>query len=208
MDFKINNANVTVVFKELNRDLLKRDLIKKAFNSKDCIITEFPDLLLVVSPNTGEQAIFSDNRLSINLTVNKIDEAAGFIGQACINLIKAAEGMEIITYGYNLYGHMDNGDFDFNKHLLHVCYGGGKTLSQYLGTEIVAVAPRFSFYWEEALFNLALAPQDDIIRGLDFHCNIHFIDAIPPAADKLREQLLKYTECLRDKMARLMEVQK
>ena len=207
LEFIIHQANVTVVFKELNRDLLKRDIIKKAFDSKNNIITEFPDLLLVVSPSTGGQATFSDNRLTVNLPVNNIGEAAGLLGQACEILIKAAEDMKTIAYGYNLNGSINNRNLNFHKHLLNVCYGGGKTLSQLLKTEIVAVAPRFSFYWQSALFNLALAPHDEKVGGIDFQCNIHFENAVPPATDEIKKQLLEHTAYLKEIMERILEVQ-
>lgn len=185
---------MTIVFVELNRDLIKRDLARKALG-KDSVITEFPDLLFVETPGTGRQAIFDGKRLSINLLVDSMENAAAFAGQACDGLLKATNEPNIASYGYNLRGSASKSGVYIGEHLLKICFGNSDAISQAINTEIISVVPKFSFNKHGALFTVTLMQSADNKEPevMEFFCNMHFSDTTPPAdGDMVTAQLLEY----------------
>ena len=204
----LNHANITVVFERLDTDLIKRDLVRKAFG-KDSVMTEFPDLLILATPGTDKQAKFNGRKLSINSPVEKIEDAFIFLGQACHNLLKATDELKTVAYGYNLKGSANKSGLCVKEQILKVCFSGGVTLSQAIGAKVISVVPKFSFNKHGALFNVTLmhSENEKEMEIIQFHCNIHYSDAVPPTTgDMITEQLILYNGYFFEILEMILEV--
>ncbi|MDA8212383.1 MAG: hypothetical protein M0021_10985 [Clostridia bacterium] len=49
-DWSLQQINITVVFENIDKDLIRRDHIRRTFDGEEVIITDFPDLLAVILP--------------------------------------------------------------------------------------------------------------------------------------------------------------
>ncbi len=209
-DYNIKRINLTVLYEELDRKKIQLDVLKKAFGDEQSFITEFPDMLLVSIPEISGQVRYADNRLFVNLLANNnINDVAVMLGQAMNFLLKAGSEMKVNNFGYNLFGFIDGLKIDVNKHLIDVYYGGGQSISKILDTKLLAVAPKFSFDYHGARFNLALTPKDSNIESrqrLNYHCNIHFDGVNMPQSNDMELHILKYHELLIEIMGKIMEV--
>ncbi|MDD4753641.1 MAG: hypothetical protein PHT78_10425 [Desulfitobacteriaceae bacterium] len=201
-ELKLNKTNITVVFNKLDKDLIRRDFIKQSFEGNEVIITDLPDVLLVILPKLQTQIVFEGRRLLVDFPGKDIEKAADYLAKTCTNLIRATQEAPIEAYGINLDGNSVTDDTDVNNHLLDVCYAGGTKLKSAIGADIISVAPSFSFFKHNALFNLALKPARDNHKCIDFHCNIHF-NTIVPEEKTVRQQVLDYLEYFREIMAML-----
>lgn len=193
--WKMDQVNITVVFETLDKDRIRRDMVRNAFKGQEqeVIITDFPDVLIVILPALNVNANYSNRRLHINLPCNNIEEAGELLAQACIDLIEAVPEATTVAYGYNLNGKCAvEGVDNINKYLLEVCYGGGQSLAKAIDSEIIAVSPNFSFIKYDAKFNVSLKPFEDRQNYLEFHCNIHFENGEVPGKDKIKMQFVEY----------------
>ncbi len=194
------NFNITIVFKKnLDKDMVRKDIIKQAFKDYKISIFDVPDLLVMDFKNIG-QAKFQKRRLAINVTVRNQDDRdklIEFISLASKNLLAAIPSTKVNAFGFNINGYYKSVEFDYNNYLLDVFYEGGEKLSERIGSKVIKVSPAFSFEKQDAIYNISLTPYKesdtaDIFEQLKFHCNIHFANSSPLNIDDIRAHFLTY----------------
>lgn len=187
----IDHMNLTIVFDRLDRDFVRRDIIRQSFDEVE--IAELPEVLFLNFSDINAQVNFLDRRLHINVSISgNEEEAANFISGACKKLLKAAPDFRVTSYGYNYSGKFKS-DFDFNEYLLNAFCCGRNKIKENLGTDIVLVAPVFSVKLYEAQFNIELKPMEDEKKMLDFRCNVHFDDQTPKGKE-IEKEIIEYFE--------------
>ncbi|WP_028308360.1 hypothetical protein [Desulfitibacter alkalitolerans] len=199
----LENINLTVVFRELDKDLVRRDIIKGLFTDEQLQIAEVPEILIVNFKDRKAQAIYSDRRLFINTQYLSSDETSSFLATSCNNFLEAVPGAEIVSYGFNIEGICKTPDFDYNQHLLEACFAGGYNLSKKINSDIIAVSPGFSFNIKEAKFSINFLPIEEVrYSQVDFKCNIHF-DKVTPTSELIIKQFPEYLGYLKEVLEKL-----
>lgn len=89
---ELNVINVTFVFQDLNRDYISRDHIRGIVDDKP-IITDLPDVLVVIYPQQEIQAIFEGRRVMVNLAVRpEVSYDVDMLASIAIGVLNSVKG--------------------------------------------------------------------------------------------------------------------
>lgn len=195
--------NITIVFKKnLDKDMVRKDIIKQTFKDYKITIFDVPGLLVIDFKKNNGQANFQKRRLAINVPVKNqedTDKLIEFISFASKNLLEAIPPTEVSAFGFNISGYYKSVEFDYNNYLLDVFCDGREKLSEKIGSKVIKVSPAFSFEKEDAVYNISLTPNKrsntvDTFDQLHFHCNIHFANSSPLEINDINAYFLTYLE--------------
>lgn len=186
----LRDINMTIVFKSLDKDYIRRDKIKRLFKDEVDII-DVPNALIINFKEINAQANFAEGRLQINVNFIGNEDTGEFLATTCKKLLEAASDFDVSAYGYNINGEGRTLEFNFNEYLLNICYADGTRIEEKIETKVVSVAPRFSVNMHNAKFNIDLNPLEENSEVLRFHCNIHF-EGKAPKCEVISKELTTY----------------
>ena len=187
----LDSINITVTFNVLDKDHIRRDIIKDTFKDEEIQIAEVKNVLFIIFNDRNVRAHFANKRLAVSIAMfDDLETASDSCAYVVGGLLAAINKDDISAYGFNFQGNFRSSDVDYNKYLLKVCYNDGVGISQNIGVPIIHVAPGFCFNMHEAQFFISLDPDTEEFY-LDFHCNVQFSEVIPPT-DQVKQQIKTY----------------
>lgn len=186
---ELNVINVTFVFQDLNRDYISRDHIRGIVDDKP-IITDLPDVLVVIYPQQEIQAIFEGRRVMVNLAVRpEVSYDVDMLASIAIGVLNSVKGSNLVAYGFNFHGAGQlEGIQDVGSYFKNKFFREQAELESAFGS-IFSVAPRFGLRGSAYDINVSLEPHDNNPSGFGFHFNFHKNRPAIPNVEQLGDEM-------------------
>lgn len=199
----LQQANVTIVYDNIDRDTISRDRFRKLLTERP-IINEFPDILLVLYQLNNTNIIFENTKVSVNKPINNdLDTAALLLAKLAKGAEESVEEGNVTAYGYNLNGIViiDQQDITVGKSFKDKFFIDQPDIENICNGKIEKVSPKFSIKNDECEINILLdtTPKDN---EFIFSVNIHHDKNSVPNAESISENIISKFELFK----RILEI--
>lgn len=189
------NISVTIKYKHLDRGLISRDGLRKLVpENQEVIISDLPDILLVVFTHNNFHIIIDEDKVTISCQVDKGEADYDLLADITRKMVELIDKGEISAYGFNYIGKAEcEAEVLVADYFIRKFMKPNTQLETTFGGVVSRVAPQFSLTKNDCTFNISMNPETTP-QAFKYNLNVHYNkDRLPPK-QKISQSLINQYE--------------